>query len=206
MAMSIGCFAGLMDGLWGTHRWAGPGLLGFPLDMTWGLAGTSSACVLHLLNLWVAGHADEPRQGVHRYREGARFRKSFALTLGAVMSNTGDESPGTELWRHEQTHVWQNRIFGPLYILTYAAWMAIFVIPALVSALVTKRNVRRRIEAWTYFNNPWEAWAYRVGCGPRIAQNADSWSDRSVWMSAIVVGAGVVLLLVLVFRPGSNPS
>ena len=200
IAAGAGCFAGLMDGLWRTHDWAGPGRLGFLLDVTWGLAGTSNACLLHLFNLWAAGHADEPRQGVHRYRAGFRFRATFAVTLGAVMSNTGNSTPGTGLWRHERAHVWQSRAFGPLFGLSYLGWMAILVIPAAVSALMARRNLLQRIEAWTYFNNPWEVWAYRVGSGPRRVHNPDCWSERVVWVAASIFSIGALTALALVIK------
>ena len=51
----------------------------------------------------------------------------MALTLGNVTSNGNPTGRGLNpafLTRHEGLHVWQARIFGPLFPLVYAVWFA----------------------------------------------------------------------------------
>lgn len=167
-ASVVGCFAGMMDGLWRIHRWRGPGAVTFLADMTWGLAGTTNGCLFHLFNFAWAGHPDEPRHGAHRYRSGFRFKRDFAVTQGAVMSGMqsayGDNPPGSSLFRHEGTHVLQNRIFGPLFTLTYLGWMAVLLLPSLIAGAASRlASVADAIQWWCYYDNPWEVWAYQLG-------------------------------------------
>lgn len=187
IAAVVGCFAGMMDGLWQIHKWDGAGWIAFPLDMTWGLAGTANGCLFHLINFLWADHADEPRSGAHRYLSGFRFKGGFAVTQGATMSNMGPSGPASDLFRHENTHVWQNRVFGPLFTLTYLGWMGVWALPGGVAGGVTGAGPFQGIEKWSYFNNPWEAWAYAVGCGPRASFGYTSQERRLIWPDLFVI-------------------
>ena len=168
-AAGVGAFTGLMDGVGGIHCWRGPGVLTFLLDVTWGLPGSTHGCFVHLFNLAGADRQDTPRSGAHRYFNGFRARAGYAITLGAVMSNVPANSG--RLLDHERVHVLQNRLFGPFYALTYVGWMAVLFLPALIVGGI-RRTPWRTVEGWCYLNNPWEAWAFRVG----------GWRDpRRVW-------------------------
>ncbi len=169
-AAGVGAFTGLMDGVGRIHRWRGPGVLTFVLDVTWGLPGSTNGCLVHLYNLAArARREDAPRGGAHRYFNGFRLRAGYAVTLGAVMSNVPAHSG--DLLDHERVHVLQNRLFGPFYVLTYVGWMAALFPPALVVGLI-RRAPWRTVEGWCYLNNPWEAWAFSRG----------GWRDpRRVW-------------------------
>jgi hypothetical protein len=179
VAAVVGAFAGMMDGLWRVHRWAGLGVLWFLLDVTWGLAGGTNACLLHLVNVPWGRHTDEPRTGAHRYYRGFFAKHGYALTLGSVMSNLGPHTGN--LVHHERIHVLQNRLFGPFYTLTYIGWMAVMLVPGLVAGAL-QGNPAAGIERWCYLNNPWERWAFRHG----------GWRDpRALWgrrMFAVVAG------------------
>ena len=97
------------------------------------------------------------------------MKRGFAFTHGNVISNaaTGHDTLADErrgfIDRHEGLHVWQNRIFGPLYQIVYVVW---FVLGALV-AVATKAArrgappLRRLVETAAYYDNPFEYWAYR---------------------------------------------
>jgi hypothetical protein len=200
IAAGVGAFTGMMDGIWRIHDWTGTGVPKFVLDVTWGLAGSTNGVLFHLVNFIWARHADEPRHGAHRYESGFRFKSHFAVTQGAVMSNMGSNSPGSGLFAHEGTHVFQNRIFGPFFTLTYLGWMVIFFIPALIAGAIGKQ-VGTAIEKWCYFNNPWEVWAYRVGAGPRSRFGGDYlWSDGAVLGASIpfyVIVAGLAVMLMV---------
>ena len=89
----------------------------------------------------------------------------MALTLGNVISNANPSGRGFNpefLSRHEELHVWQARVFGPLFPLVYALWFAGGVVVGSLVWLV------HRHEPWldlvrtaAYFDNPFEYWAYR---------------------------------------------
>ena len=185
VATAVGAFAGLMDGVWRVHRWAGPGALWFLLDVTWGLAGTTNACLLHLVNIAWGGHTDEPRAGVHRYHRGFFAKRGYALTLGSVMSNLGPHTG--DLVRHERIHVLQNRLFGPFYTLTYVGWMAALLVPAGIVGTI-RGNPATTVENWCYLNNPWERWAFRHG-GWRDPKAL--WGCRTFAVAAGLFFAGV---------------
>ncbi len=176
----VGCFVGMMDGIRGIHRWRGKGGVGFVLDVTWGLAGSTNGCLLHLLNFAWARRGDDARSGAHRYLNGFCIKPGYAITLGSVMSNLPAHADG--LLPHELLHVLQNRLFGPFYTLTYLAWMAVMLLPALPAGLLNGRVVQT-VEDWCYTNNPWENWAYTRG----------GWRDPNrVWSATISALAAVV--------------
>lgn len=185
IALAVGGLTGLFDGLFAVHRWRPLGLVGFVLDVTWGLPGSANALLIHLWNLPAGRRATdtpgcepgereatqrearsfnekprEARQGAHRYRHGFTPGPGFAFTQGTVMSNTGDHGPGSELFRHERVHIWQSRLAGPLFWSSYLLWMALAAGPALVWALVRRRPVGDVVQWWTYDQNPWEVMAY----------------------------------------------
>jgi hypothetical protein len=138
------------------------GPIEFLLDVTWGLGGSTNGVLLHLINAVLTTHAEgETRTGSHRYIKGFRLKKDFAFTQGAVMSDMGGWTPGSDLFDHESIHVWQNRLLGPFFWFSYAAWMLLALIPSLIAGIIGK-NVSDAVQWWTYFNNPWEVMAYKV--------------------------------------------
>jgi hypothetical protein len=62
--------------------------------------------------------------GSHGYRGGIGLQ-GFATTMGNVTTQLGT-GPGADdvIANHEEVHVWQSRLFGPLFPTTYAGWMA----------------------------------------------------------------------------------
>jgi hypothetical protein len=189
IAASVGAFTGMMDGLWQTHNWIGVGVIAYTLDETWGLSGTTNGDLLHLVNFAGGDHVvGETRTDAHRYNKGFAIQSGFAFTQGAVMSSNNFKS-GTPLFAHEDTHVWQNRIFGPFFVLSYLGWMVIFLLPGLAAGAASQKGVGVGIQGWTYFSNPWETWAYAVGEGkgasPRTALAPLVWSDLAVGIVSI---------------------
>jgi hypothetical protein len=189
IAASVGAFTGMMDGMWQTHNWIGVGVPAFVLDETWGLVGSTNGDLVHLFDFVGGDHVvGETRTDAHRYNAGFAFKPGFAFTQGAVMSSNND-ALGTPLFAHENTHVWQNRLFGPIFTLSYLAWMVIFLIPGLIWGLASGAGPGVGIESWCYYNNPWETWGYAVGEGlgatPRTARAPGIWSDLAVWLVSI---------------------
>lgn len=198
IAMGVGSFTGMMDGLWRTRDWKDAktlGVVGFVLDVTWGMAGSTNACLLHLVNLfglvW-SDHSDDDRLGAHRYKAGFAFMPGYAFTQGSVMSNMGTHGPGSALYSHEKLHVWQNRLAGPLFVLTYLGWMAVFILPSFIAGLIISgASLGKTIMWWCYMNNPWEVWAYE-------ANNPGNRRDplgSIQWSMAIVLLIGIPFYL-----------
>ncbi|MCC6802642.1 MAG: hypothetical protein IT319_07140 [Anaerolineae bacterium] len=199
IAAVVGGFSGMMSGIWRSYDWDGLGVPSFLLDSTWGLSGTFNACLLHLINFAWGDHADDPahrdrRRNNHRYKSGFRIKGTFAFTQGAVMSNLTRDS-ADDLWHHENTHVWQNRGFGPLFTLTYVGWMVILFIPSLIVAGITRSNLGDTIMALCYYDNPWEVWAYKIG-GWRNPFMA--WSDPVVIVASVIFYGAVFVIIGLV--------
>jgi hypothetical protein len=118
----------------------------------------------------------------------------YAVTQGSVMSNMGNNGPADapSLFAHEATHVLQNRVFGPLFTLTYLGWMAVLLLPGLITGLCSRvLRVFETLQWWCYYDNPWEVWAYRNG-GARSDPNA-----------VLCWGLPVALPLGLIFLVGS---
>jgi hypothetical protein len=206
----VGGLSGAIGGLWRTYEWSGLGLIAFPLDVTWALAGNTVGCILHAINFigyWISTifsstpwgeHATETRENAHRYETGFGLRPGFAFTQGCVMSNLSD-GPGTDLYRHERTHVWQNRIFGPLYTLTYIGWMVVWVIPAVIAGIAVEGLVGlgKGPSNWCYFNNPWETWAYAVQGAPRTSIEGVTTDDQKmIWSNKYVVAWSVPFFVI----------
>jgi len=100
-------------------------------------------------------------------------QRLFVLALGNVVSAAGGPgglsgaSPQAVRRRrlvdvHEGVHLFQNRLFGPLYALGYLAWMAAAGAAGLAVGLTADRKrLRRVVETFAYYDNPFEYWAYR---------------------------------------------
>ena len=194
-AAVVGAFTGMMAGIYQIYDWTGLGWLAFPLDVTWTLAGNTVGALLHLINIGWGDHGDETRENAHRYASGfgLRYNPRYAFTQGCVMSNL-DEGPGKPLYRHERTHVWQNRGFGPFYTLTYLGWIVVWVIPAVVAGVIVKgaAGIFAGPNNWCYFNNPWETWAYAVQGAPRTSiEGVDDDDRKMIWAAKYVIAWAV---------------
>jgi hypothetical protein len=106
------------------------------------------------------------------YSAGFRLRKGFAVTLGNVVNGAGDVSRARRaklVTDHEDVHVWQARWFGPLYPLLYVGWSALGALVGLSTWVARRRRqpLGKVVEAWSYYLNPFEWWAYsRDGVWP----------------------------------------
>jgi hypothetical protein len=101
---------------------------------------------------------------------------------------------------HESQHVLQHFIFGPIFTVSYVGWMVPAAIVGLVVGLIKGKGFNG-VEAWAYYNNPWEIWAYEVEGGR--SQDGDTsliWGPIASWIVSIVfwvlvVGSFVTLLV-----------
>jgi hypothetical protein len=177
LAIATATSAGLNGVLGGRRQvydwWTGKGWLAFAADSTWGLAGTTLGSLLHLVNLARprAGYRADlsRRRNRHWFDRGASLRRNFAFTLGNVVSNasTGREPAAEDHRRiidlHEDLHIWQSRVFGPLYPAVYAAWFALGLVAGTATWVVRRGSpsLFRLVETAAYYDNPFEFWAYR---------------------------------------------
>ncbi|MDX2161978.1 MAG: hypothetical protein SF162_11685 [bacterium] len=222
-ATLIGAFTGAVGGIWATYRWDRLGIVAFLLDVTWALNGSYLSALLHLVDFSWADKADAPASGTnlgdrrrnnHRYRKGFAFKPNFALTLGNTMSNCiAGRDPSVGLWVHENTHVWQNRAFGPLFTLSYLAWLIVTtVLFGAWAGLVAYGGARRRRDGTAYplmerivngatdvgyLSNPWEAWAYKVGEGYREPYRGN-FGGPLVWADGVVIAFAIPYFLIVI--------
>ena len=189
---------GAVSGARGIYRWRRPqGWVCWVLDSTWGLVGVAGGVLVHLANAfhpspgYVSGMSR--RSNRHVYEGGFTFRSGFAIAVGNVVSAGGGttglrgESPRVTRRRrlvdvHEGAHVFQNRLFGPLYVVGYGAWLVLAgAAGLLIGPALDRRNWRSVVETLAYYDNPFEYWAYRrdgywppAGAHPRFV-----WRTRS---------------------------
>ena len=140
------------------------GWLAFGIDYTWGLPGTLLGDAVQVINAFVPGsnyRDDLSYHQNHHVYEGGVYVMG-ALSMGNVISNAGigDASITESTLAHEDTHVWESRLFGPLFQITYVSW---FVGGALVG---TASWLTNQSQDWyslvyksAYYDNPWERWA-----------------------------------------------
>lgn len=174
---TVGGLNGLISGWRGIYPWhTGRGRLMLVADSTWALGSTASGLGSHGVAAAQRLTGRDPgyvpglslRQGRHVYRRGFRLRRGFVVTMGSVISGAGDLSSPRQVrlvTDHEQVHVTQARVLGPLYPLVYLGWMAgaAVVAPVIwVRARAQGRDVALPavMETCAYYCNPCEWWAY----------------------------------------------
>lgn len=172
----IGATSGFISGWHGMYDWRRyTGWVGFILDSTWSLVGTTLSVLLHAAQVFTKEPSYRPdrtlRFDAHLYENGVALKKGYAFTQGNVISGAGgrsglgDDDRGQRRLRfiknHELLHVWQSRMFGPLFQIIYVGWMIIGAIGASIYWLVHRKDFARLVEAAAYFDNPFEYWAYR---------------------------------------------
>lgn len=180
VAAVLGAINGLISGYRRIYRWnRRSGWAAFVLDSTWGLVGTALALGVHLANLVVPSDyatACSYRQNRHVYFGGLALRRRYASTRGNVISNADSGRKAVRpsfLSRHEELHVWQSRIFGPLYQFVYAAWTVLgAVVGTALWIFTATERWRSVVETVAYYDNPFEYWAYvHDGRWPPAAAN-----------------------------------
>ena len=172
---SIGGLSGFIAGRKQIYDWkAVAGWAGFLLDSTWGLVGTAGSLFFHGLQKLMPTGIYRPelstRKGRHVYAGGYRLKAGFATAIGNVITNAdglsgldGDGGPRRRLLidRHEMLHVWQHRLFGPLFPALYTMWFVLGALAGLMVAAVAKKPVAKSVLTVAYYNNPFEYFAYR---------------------------------------------
>jgi hypothetical protein len=153
------------------------GVAAFLLDHTWALPTTIGGTVAmraadlrRLITGIDAGFEDSLSRRRNRFvfRRGFVLRRGFALTVGTVITGAADaQGEITERRRrlvddHEDVHVWQARLLGPLYPALYASWFAAGVLFALARRVARRStdSLTDDIDTFAYYRNPFEWHAY----------------------------------------------
>jgi hypothetical protein len=116
------------------------------------------------------------------FLNGIAFEPDMATTEGNVISNLGRDA-GPRLLGHETEHIWQNRLFGPAYTVSYydrtaffTAFFVVFDFPTHLDRLANDINDS------AYLNNPWESHAYCYN-NPRGLKNRNKGSAIAIFCS-----------------------
>ena len=140
------------------------GRTAFLLDYSWGLTGTALGAALQIVNTFIIPDSEydatlSEQLGFFVYNGGIVFFPGFITTLGNVTTNGSGNVDVVE--NHEAVHVWQSRIFGPFFQVSYVAWLAGGAIVGTAVWLTdTNEDWYSLVETAAYYNNPWEVWAY----------------------------------------------
>ena len=166
----VGGLNGLVAGRRRIHDWRSPrSVCWFVLDSSWALPTTAAALVVHVMAA-VRGRpgfvaALSERRDRHVYARGFQPRRGFAITVGNVVNGAGDaDSPGRVrlVDDHEDVHVRQARILGPLFPLLYVLWMIVGALVGTIAWALWRRPapLGKLVETYAYYLNPFEWWAY----------------------------------------------
>ena len=160
---------GLVSGWRRIYPWRrAAGVVAFVVDSTWATLSVFVGLLAHAVAM--VRRAEflcefSERHGHHVYRGGMVLKPGYALTVGNVISGAGpveNASRARLVHDHESVHVWQARLFGPLYLPLYGLWAGL---AALVGIGVWVRRGRKEpmgkvVESCAYYMNPFEWWAY----------------------------------------------
>lgn len=104
--------------------------------------------------------ADESvRQNRMVYSGGVGLKEGFAFTPGSNTTTNWDRDAEL-LIKHESLHMWQSRLFGPLFQVGTLAYMAGGLPVGFVGAGLTGQNVIDGALAAGYASSPFERVAY----------------------------------------------
>jgi len=196
-------------------------ILGYLLDTTWSLLNTFAgmfvwvpACLIIGANS-VDSSDDSQRSGTLVFDKNPRGA-NFDTTIGTVIAGKWSS--------HEETHVWQARIFGPAYLPVYGLTLLLNMLFRLVTGHTDDISMQayRRVcfEDWAYSAGRagsnleeinWGMWflwllltTIYVGCFVLIAVGI---ADKSLVLALIGVGLLVVYDMIRTFTPpASDPD
>ncbi|MBX3212311.1 MAG: hypothetical protein KF850_09785 [Labilithrix sp.] len=175
-----GAINGGLGGARGIYNWSdGSGFAALAVDSSWGLVGTTLGSGWNLVNIgYGIGSGKDSYsenwskdQNHHVYAGGIMDAlqiggRRYAHTQGNVISGSVDMA-STGTLSHEKEHTLTSRVFGPVYQLTYVAWLLhAGAIGAGLSVLYGK-NLFDGAMTMGYNNNPWEIHAKENNNPPR---------------------------------------
>lgn len=159
-------------------------ILGYALDMSWSLLNTTASLLVWLPACMIAGgNFVEPndksrRSGTFVYEKNPRGGGYDATTVGTVIGGGWSS--------HEEVHVWQARLFGPLYMPAYLLSLLL----NLLCRLCTGKTDGIVMEA--YYRICFEDWAYSAGPS---SQEDINWAGWALWCFVTLLYVGCVVLI-----------
>ena len=154
------------------------------LDVTWSLLNSFAAFAVWIPVCAIAGsNFQEPdsnsqRSGTFVYDQNPRGGGYQATTIGTCIAGGWSS--------HEETHVWQARIFGPVYMPVYV----INLVLNLLFRLISGNYDNYAMEA--YKRITFEDWAYAAG---HITSGDIEWSWWFLWLLLTSINVALVLMI-----------
>ena len=154
-------------------------ILGYLLDITWSLLNTMAGLLVWAPACLIIGANsldstdDSQRSGTLVFDKNPRGA-GWVTTIGTVIAGN---------WcSHEETHVWQARIFGPAYLLLYGVSLLLNMLFRLITGQVAQ------IGNEAYYRVCFEDWAYTAG------STSGSDINWGMWFLWFVVSIGYTAL------------
>lgn len=171
-------------------------IIGYMLDMSWSLLNTTASLLVWLPVCAVAGgDFCEPsdssrRSGTFVYEKNPRGGGYDATTIGTVIAGGWSS--------HEETHVWQARIFGPAYLIIYITSLLLNMLFRLCTGktdeLANEAYYRICFEDWAYFAGESSA---RCVEGKMIDIDHINWGAWVLWFALTAVYVSTFALIVV---------
>lgn len=160
-ALIVGLVCGALGGFYsvvafakGIYGFRPCSILGYLLDVSWSLLNSVASLVWVLVCMIADSESVDPddnskRSGTFVYATNPRGGGYGATTIGTAIAGG---------WcSHEETHVWQARIFGPIYMPVYVISLALNVLFRLLTGKIED------ISKQAYYRICFEDWAYSAG-------------------------------------------
>jgi hypothetical protein len=167
-------------------------ILGYLLDMTWSLLNTTASLIVWLPACMVAGGSfvepdeNSQRSGTFVYAENPRGGGYDATTVGTVIAGG---------WcSHEEVHVWQARLFGPLYLPVYLLSLLLNLLFRLCTGKVEDLVMQ------AYYRVCFEDWAYSAGSSSGDSINPGMWI---LWFLITLIYVSCIVLIFVGVIAGS---
>lgn len=157
-------------------------IAGLVLDLTWSMLNTLAGLLVWLPACAVAGKAVPPdansrRSGTFVYDKNPRGGGYAATTIGTVIGGGWDS--------HEESHVWQARLFGPAYMLSYILSLLLNMLARLCMGKLPDITMQ------AYYRTCFEDWAYWGGTNSAAIR----WGG---WFGGLMMCLGYVALPALI--------
>jgi len=164
-------------------------ILGYLLDTTWSLLNSAVGVFVWVPACMIVGGTcqdatdDSQRSGTLVFDKNPRDPSGAvygATTIGTVIAGGWSS--------HEETHVWQARIFGPAYLIVYGVSLVLNLFFRLVTGQIDGISMQ------AYYRVCFEDWAYNAGS---TSGSDIDWGGWFLWfLLSAVYGACFVLIAV----------
>lgn len=182
----VGAAYGALAFSWEIYEVGFFSILGFLLDVTWSLLNSFAGfavwipvCAISGAN-FVTPDDQSRRSGTFVYDQNPRGGGYQATTIGNVIAGG---------WcSHEEVHVWQARLFGPLYLPVYGLNLVLSLIFRVISGNFDNygEEAYRRIS--------FEDWAYAAG---HIGSGDIEWPWWFLWLLLTSLYVAFVMMIVV---------